>query len=158
MSHVVCSKVIITDLSILQRAVERMSRLKWRPDKKKFNWYGKWVNDYAAADAAYKNGIDVKQYGNCEVCIQVGYSENPHDDLINYEIGIVPRKDGQGWSIVWDNYDSGTLISEYIGRSAEKLMSLYQEEYVRDYAEKNGFLLEQGFDEEGNIQLSLIEQ
>lgn len=130
MSHVVCSRIIITDLDLLKKALADFPKLKWNKDKKTYKWWGRWEDDYAAKDAAYKNGIDVDQYGKCDVCIQM--------DGVEYEIGVVKRKDGQGWSLVWDNVCDGEILSRYIGRNGEKLMTAYAEAYARRFAEQRG--------------------
>lgn len=148
MSHVVCSSVIVTDLDILKKALSKFPKLKWL-DKKTYKWWGSWADDYSKEDAAYKNGIDVKDYGKCEACLQM--------DGVKYEIGIVRRKDGEGWSIVWDHYDDGKKLSKYIGRNAEHLMAAYSEEYVRHFAELKGFILEEQIDSEGNLVLIMNE-
>jgi hypothetical protein len=148
MSHVVCSSVVITDLYILKKALAKFPKLKWE-DKKTYSWYGQWANDYDRQDAAYKNGIDVDDYGKCDACLQM--------DGIGYEIGIVRRRDGEGWSIVWDHYRDGKRLSEYIGRNAEHLMAAYSEEYTRQFAERNGFILEEQIDGEGNLVLTMFE-
>lgn len=142
MSHVVCSSIIINDLDALKKAVARFPKLKWN-DKKTFKWFGDWRNDYSAKDAAYKNGIDPDQYGTCDVCIQM--------EGVKYEIGVVRRKDGQGWSLVWDNVCDGYRLTELLGAHAEKLTSAYAEEYIRQFAERNGFIMEQTEDDEGLV-------
>jgi hypothetical protein len=147
MSHVVCSQIIINDLEALKKAVSKFPKLKWNESKKTFTWYGDWRNDYAAKDAAYKNGIDVDQYGKCDVCIQM--------KGVEYEIGVVRRKDGQGWTLVWDHYASGIGLSHYIGRNGENLTTAYAEEYIRDFAERNGFIMDQQEDGEGNLVLTM---
>lgn len=127
MSHVVAGKVVITDMECLQRALKRFPNLEWRQSQKKFGWYGRWVNDYAKEDAAYKLGIDTDQYGTCDHAI--------HMKGVSYEIGLVKRKDGTGWSLVWDFYGQGQEISQYIGVGGEKLITAYQEEVLNKHAE-----------------------
>jgi hypothetical protein len=146
MSHVVCSKIIITDLGILKKAVARLGGLKWSK-KKTFEWYGRWMKDYSAHNAAYRNGIDADQYGTCDACIQMSG--------VSFEIGVVRRKDNQGWSLVWDNYGSGQALSKHIGNNGEKLMAAYSEEYIRQFAEQQGFLMEEQIDDEGNLVLTM---
>lgn len=147
MSHVVCSQIIIHDLDLLKKALSMFPKLFWNENKKTFNWFGEWANDYRANDAAYKNGIDVDQYGTCDVCIQM--------EGVFYEIGVVRRKDGQGWSLVWDHYADGMNLSEYIGRNGELLTTAYAEEYIREYAERNGFIMDQQEDGDGNLVLTM---
>lgn len=140
MSHVVCSQIIIHDLDLLKKALSKFPELTWNENKKTFNWFGDWRNDYSSKDAAYKNGIDVDQYGKCDVCIQMDGKPN------HYEIGVVRRRDGEGWSIVWDHYSTGKNLSEIIGRNGEKLTTAYAEEYIRDFAERNGFIIDEQTD------------
>jgi len=147
MSHVVCSQIIINDLDALKKAVAMFPELKWNENEKTFNWYGEWFNDYSARDAAYRNGIDVDQYGKCDVCIQM--------KGVNYEIGVVRRKDGEGWSLVWDNVGDGYRLTELLGKHAEKLTVAYAEEYIRSFSERNGFLMDQTEDSEGNLVLTM---
>lgn len=130
MSHVVSSAVIITDLACLKAAVKKMKGLHWREGQKTFKWYGRWVNDYDAADSAYKLGIDPKDYGKCEHAIAV--------DGSNYEIGLMKRKDGKGYSIVWDFYGTGRHINAVVGDGAEKLLVEYQKEFISRFANTEG--------------------
>lgn len=147
MSHVVCSNIIITDLDLLRKALLAFPELKWNENRKTFNWYGSWMDDYKANDAAYRNGIDVDQYGTCDVCIQM--------EGVNYEMGVVRRKDGQGWSLVWDNVSDGYKLDELLGSHAEKLVIEYSQAYIRDFAERNGFIMDETVDGEGNLVLTM---
>lgn len=127
MSHVVASGVIITDIDCLKAAVARVPGLHWKENQKTWAWYGKWVGDYDAADAAYKLGIDTKDYGKCEHAIKV--------DGSNYEIGVMKRKDGKGYSLVFDFFGSnGKKIQQMVGDGCEKLMVEYQRAYVTRFA------------------------
>ena len=127
MSHVVASGVIITDIDCLRAAVAKVMGLHWKENQKTWKWYGKWVNDYSAADAAYKLGIDTKDYGKCEHAISVNGS--------GYEIGIMKRKDGKGYSLVFDFFGvNGRNIQKVVGDGCEKLMVEYQREYVTRFA------------------------
>jgi Protein of unknown function (DUF1257) len=147
MSHVVCSSIIINDLDALRKAVARFPNLIFNEKKKTFNLYGEWVNDYSAQDAAYKNGIDVDQYGKCDVCIQM--------EGVKYEIGVVRRMDGQGWSLVWDNVGDGHKLTSLLGAHAQTLTTAYAEEYIRKFAERNGFIMEEQADENGDLMLTM---
>ena len=127
MSHVVASGVIITDIDCLRAAVAKVKGLKWKENQKSWKWYGTWVNDYNKADAAYKLGIDTRDYGKCDHAISVDGSD--------YEIGIMKRTDGKGWSPVFDFFGSnGHRIQAVVGDGCEKLMVEYQREYVTRFA------------------------
>jgi hypothetical protein len=149
MSHVVSSAVVITDLECLKVALKKFPQLRWREGQTNHAWYGSWQDDYSQQDAAYKNGIPPKDYGKCEHAI--------HMDGVDYEIGVVKRRDGEGYSLVWDFFGSGKKISKCIGDSAEKLMIEYQSHYIRQFADANGMMLDQSTDSEGNLVLTLNE-
>lgn len=130
MSHVRTSPVCIQPdpfaIACLKAAVGKIKGLHWKENQKTFKWYGSWVNDYDQADAAYKLGIDTKDYGKCEHAISV--------DGSGYEIGLMKRKDGKGYSIVWDFFGTGRHIEEVIGKGAEKLLVAFDKEYVTRFA------------------------
>lgn len=126
MSHVVSSPILISDLACLKAAVQKISGLHWKEGQKQWRWYGSWQDDYAAADAAYKLGIDVKDYGTSDHVITV--------DGSGYDIGVMKRKDGKGYSLVWDFFGTGRHINEVVGDGCEKLMVEYQRAYVTKFA------------------------
>lgn len=130
MSHVVTSPVFITSLDCLKKALAKFPKLQFREGQKKWKWYGRWMNDYDAADAAYKLGIKPEDYGKCEHAI--------HMDGVEYEIGVMKRTDGKGYSLVWDFYGCGHNINEYIGDAAEKLMTEYNRQFVLQHAATEG--------------------
>jgi len=66
--------------------------------------------------AAYKNGISPKGYGKCEHAISVPGS--------NYDIGVV-RKSNGNYTLVWDFYGTGQVITRTVGRGCEELLQLY---------------------------------
>lgn len=125
-SHVVTSPVIISDLNCLQQAVERDPKLIWKEGQKKYAWVGRYYRDYHEEDAAYHHGINPKDYGKCEHAIKVKGCK--------FEIGVVKRKDGKGYSLVWDFIGDGQKINDAIGKGAEKLISDYQEIYLQTFA------------------------
>jgi hypothetical protein len=139
MSHVVSAQVICTDLDCLRAAVAKFPKLRWMEGKKTYNWYGSWVNDYSRDDAAYKNGIDTSDYGKCEHAIKM--------DGVEYEIGVMKRKDGAGYSLVWDFFSDGARISEYVGKGAENLMTEYSREFVNQFAAAEGYMMNTSEDE-----------
>lgn len=147
MSHVVCSKVRISDLEILKKALEKFPKLKWHEGKNKYRWYGSYANDYHKEDAAYHDGIKPEDYGKCAHCISM-----PGES--HYEIGVVERDDGT-YSLIWDFYGTGVCISDYIGKGAEHLMAEYSREFILDYASRNGFLMNEYTDSDGNLVLDM---
>ena len=56
MSHVALVDVIIKDLDAVELACEDLGVLELIRNQPRFNWYGRWVNDYGKEDAAYRHG------------------------------------------------------------------------------------------------------
>jgi hypothetical protein len=139
-SHVVASGIIVTDLECLRGAVKKIKGLAWRENKKTYEWYGTWVGDYDQADAAFKLGIKPEDYGKCEHAIAVDGSE--------YEIGVIKRSDGTGYSLVWDFYGTGRYIVEAIGDGGERLLVEYQRAFLQKFAHTEGMNLT--MEENGN--------
>jgi len=134
MSHVVSSRCVALDIECLKHTImKHFPQLKW-VEKKKYNWFGKWMADFHGQDAAYKNGIAPEDYGNCDFCIQM--------PGVHYEIGVVKRKDGAGWTLVWDFYSDGKKLSQCVGDGAEKVMVAYQQEYITKFANLENMNLE----------------
>jgi hypothetical protein len=129
MSHVVTSPVIITDLDCLWEALKKFPKIKVL-NKQNYHWYGRWVKDYHAEDAAYKNGINPEDYGKCAFAL--------HMEGVTYEAGVCKRRDGKGYSLVWDFYSDGRELSKYLGNGAEKLMVAYQQAYLQTFANQEG--------------------
>lgn len=132
MSHVVSSEVNPNDLTILKQAVALFPKLRWKENQTTYRWVGKWYDDYDANDAAYKRGIDPSQYGKCSHCIEL--------DGCAFDIGVTKRKDGDGYSLVWDFIGQGHKINDYIGANAEKLMCEYSRLYCEQYALAAGYV------------------
>lgn len=116
MSHVVAIDTQVTDLPALQRACSELG-LTLVLNQKTFAWFGKWVNDYHAQDAAFNLGIKPEDYGKCDHAIKVPGS--------NYEIGLVKVKGSASWKIVFDFYGTGREIQNRLGKKAEKLTQHY---------------------------------
>lgn len=149
MSHVTCSLAVITDLDCLKRTLAaKFPALQWMEGQQKYNWYGSWQNDFSTDQAAYKRGVDVDQYGKCEHAIRVPGCA--------YEIGVTKRKDGEGYTLVWDLW-RGKEISKAIGQDAEILMNAYNEEYVSSYAQANGYMLQEEVNSDGNLVMTLLQ-
>jgi hypothetical protein len=139
-SHVVSSEVVVTDLGLLKRAVATFPELEWREGQTKYEWVGRWYRDYHKEDAAYKRGIDPKDYGRCVHAI--------HMNGVRFEVGVCKRNDGTGYSLVWDFVSDGRKLSDYIGKNAEKLMCEYSRLYCENYALSAGFISNTTEDEE----------
>jgi hypothetical protein len=99
MSHVAMVSIEIKDLDALKVAAEECG-LEFRENQKTYKWYGKWMNDYSGDDAAYKAGLDPKDYGKCAHAIGV-----PNNNRA-YEIGVIDKGEGK-YGLVWDFWQGG---------------------------------------------------
>lgn len=144
MSHLVSSTVIITDLDILKKTVASFGGLTWMEGQTQFKWYYQ-ARAHLADSYVKEQNRQESQFGACEHAIRIKGSD--------YEIGVVKRKDGEGYSLVFDPID-GTMTNK-VGPACEKLIAAYSEEMIREWAAKNGFMLEQDTDAEGNIVLTM---
>lgn len=122
MSHVVALEIDITDIDAMEQACKEVG-LELHRDTKTYNWYGTWVNDYDRQDAAYKQGIEPKDYGtNAKHVISL-----PGRPKGSYEIGLHVNKEGKTVA-VFDFFGSGgQAIEKVAGHRASKLMQKYSE-------------------------------
>lgn len=146
MSHVVSVNLQVTDLKALEQACKELG-LQFMRDQKTHVWYGRWVNDYNRADAAFKNGIAPENYGKCEHAIKV-----PGAD---YEIGVYQNPKGTGYVLAFDNYASGKVISKTLGTGLEKLKQLYGVAKATLEAKAKGWMVNRHNLPNGGIKLTL---
>lgn len=130
MSHLTASTIRITDIDILKKAVKGFDGLTWNEGASQFRSYS-----YSHSEGC-KHSITVK------------------GSYHNYQIGVIQLEDGD-YVLAYDEDDFG--IRDAVGSKSFKLMAAYGEAYARDFAEKRGFMIESGFDEEGNLQLTMID-
>lgn len=120
MSHVVGVDYVVDDLDALEKACRDVG-CELRYGQRSYNWYGKWVNDYDADDAAYnKIGIKPEDYGKCEHAISVTGNKEA------YEVGLVKNPNGPGWKLIYDFYgEHGRDLCDKIGQHAGALRAHY---------------------------------
>lgn len=133
MSHVATVEMEIKDLDALRAACKAIG-VEFREGQRTFRWFGQWVNDYSAADAAYKRGIDPKTYGTCEHAISV--PGNPHA----YEVGVVRTNTGK-LALAWDFYAGGHGLMAAVGPKAGKLVGAYATEVAKRTLFRAGYTL-----------------
>lgn len=136
MSHLIASEVCITDLDILRKAVAGFTGLVWNDGATTFK-------SYYSAERLQEQ---INAIGTCEHSISITKGGG-------YQIGVIRKKDGTGWSLAFDPYD--TRAAAIVGRNSEMVMNQYSETFIRDWAEKTGFMVEHSVDAEGNTQLSM---
>ena len=75
-------------------------------DKKTFNWYGQFLNDWKS-DRAAVNRRDASTFGKCDHAIKFPNT--------TYEIGLCKEEDGS-YTAVYDSYGSqGRMIEQKCG-------------------------------------------
>lgn len=111
MSHVsALTDIPIRDLDALRAAVALIPELEFISGRTRFNWYGRWVNDYHGSDAAYR-ALDPKTFGKCDHVIRLK-DGGPHD----YEIGVVADPNRPGHHLlVYDHFGSGQKLVRALG-------------------------------------------
>jgi hypothetical protein len=157
MSHIASVAVEIKDLECLAKAAERCG-LEFKKDQKNFRWYGRWMDDYADDNAAYKLlGIDPKDYGKCEHALSV------KDDKSHscYEIGVVNNPKG-GYALLWDFFSGGLGLMKHVSSDQDekkegigKLMKAYSVEVAKKAAKKQGFMVQETVQSDGSVKLRL---
>lgn len=115
LSHVAAVLAEIDNLDALEAACKELG-LTFVHGQKTFKWFGEWVGDYNAQDAAFKHGIDPKDYGKCAHAIKVPGS--------TYEIGVKQMPNGK-YKLVYDFYGTGRKIVNTLGKGCEKLVQHY---------------------------------
>lgn len=147
MSHVIGVNLVISSLTALERACKELG-ITFMRNQQTHRWYGSWVNDYNRSDAAYKNiGIDPKNYGHCEHAIRV-----PGAD---YEIGVYKNPKGAGFVLGFDNYASGQVIAQTLGKGLEKLKQAYAVATAELQAKAAGWMTQRTKLPNGSIKLVL---
>lgn len=135
MSHVTTKELFIDDLEALDQACQNIGTIELVRNQTTYKWYGQWVKDYHADDAAYKNGIDPKDYGKCEHAIRVKGNGNA------YEVGVVRDNKGK-LRLVWDLWAGGRGLEAAIGKDASVLRSEYNVQVGMKEMRKKGFRVE----------------
>lgn len=147
MSHVTALSVEINDIAAVEALCKQMG-WTFKRDQKNFKWYGRWVNDYSSADAAYKQGIDTKDYGKCDHAIGV-----PGTD---WEIGLVKNPKTGGYKLAYDFYGSkGAPLKAAIGEDGGKFLQGYGVAKAKLIAKKNGYYVKTSTLPNGTIKLTV---
>jgi len=144
MSHVATIEIIIKDLEALKQACKECG-LEFVQGQKTYKWYGKWVQDYHGNDAAYKHGIDPKNYGKCDHAIRV--PNNPQA----YEIGVV--KVDKGYTLVWDFWNGGFGLEKLAGPNCSNVVQNYSKNVTLKKLRNMGYSVKHKTNTEGDIEI-----
>jgi hypothetical protein len=121
----------------------------YSPDQTDWNYYGEWLGDYRKPDAAYRHGIDPKDYGkNAKGVISL------KGDKSSYEVGLYPHPSGQGLMPVYDFFGTqGRKIQHALGDKLEKLRKAYAEYGIRQQCRSRGYSIQKKVTADGHIQM-----
>lgn len=138
MSHVAIMSTVVTNLDALEKAATACGLVFVR-GKKTFKWFGRWMNDYSAQDAAYKHGIKPEDYGKCDHAIEVPGNSKA------YSIGVVKNPNGDGYLLPVDFYMGGYGLQKHIGgpQDMNRLMNEYNRAVMQEVAESQGLMVEE---------------
>lgn len=133
MSHVskLDVKIAEKDLVYLRKAAERLG-LVFREGQKTHRWYGRWMNDYSADDAAVSQGVDPHTFGTCDHAIACPGNKTA------YEVGVRRMENGD-YALLYDFWSGGQGMSNFVGAKGERLLSAFQAEKIAGEAQAAGF-------------------
>jgi hypothetical protein len=144
MSHVTKIAFEVTDLDCLDEACEELG-LELVRGQTKFKWWGTHVGDYPLP-AGYKQN----DMGKCTHAIRVKNNSNA------YEVGVVERKDGSGYDMLWDFYGGGLGLEAAVGQGAHKLKQEYSAAVSIKALKKQGLrVTSKSYNEAGLLNLEL---
>lgn len=136
MSHVVHVAMEITDLKLFAATCDELG-LTFAKGQTTFQWYGRWVNDYNAQEAAVSQGIDPTTFGQCVHAVRIKGTQ-PGEQ---YEIGLIKSKDGPGYNLIYDSWSSGGRALEKCvgGKKMSTLKRAYSTNVTKQQMKRKGF-------------------
>lgn len=148
MSHVESVDVTVTDLDAVKAACKRLG-VDFIQGKKTYNWFGQHVGDYPLP-----KGMTEEELGKCDHVVKV--------PGVNYEIGLVKKKDGKGYTLAYDfwgsskngGHDGGQLKARF-GDKLQKFVDAYSVEALKRQALKKGYMCSEKVLPSGAIQLKV---
>ena len=125
MSHVIEGKGTYLDLDVLADVARDFGAELVR-GQRTYAWYGHSVGDYPIPA-----GMTAADLGKCEHAIRLAGCE--------YEIGLVRRPDGKGFSAVFDFWGPGLALKQTFGEGAATLMDAYNAEIQKRHYQRRGY-------------------
>ena len=149
MSHVASIDIEIKDLAALKAACAEIG-MEFKEGQQTYKWYGRWMNDYSGADAAFRADVAPKDYGKCAHAIGVPGSSTA------YEIGVVQQKDGT-FKLVWDFWNGGYGLEKLAGPKCSTLVKSYVGEVTKHSLQKQGYAFQSSKTlPDGTVELAFI--
>lgn len=135
MSHVASVQCYVQDLDALEAVAARLG-LELVRGATSYAWFGTWVGDFRGDRAAVSNGHDPKTFGT-----SVHKLRRQDHRQGDYEIGLVPRLDGQpGFELLFDNWGhGGRRIQEKAGKDLLTLKNELAAETTQRILARQGY-------------------
>jgi hypothetical protein len=144
MSHVAIVEIEVDDLGALKAACEKLG-IEFRENQKTWKWFGRWVNDYHAAEASYHHGLKPEDYGKSDHAIHVPGA--------NYEVGVIKR--GNKYQLHYDNYGRGGGMEPKLGgRGLPAIKQEYGAQRTRRMMMRKGYQVTRKVLTDGSIQMA----
>jgi len=146
LSHVALIDLTVDSLDTLAKACEAMG-FTFDRQATKWAWYGRWVNDYHADQAAYKQGIPVERYGTSDAgVIRVPGAQ--------YEVGVyqAPGQPGR-YRLVYDNFSEGKGLHAKCGPGLGLLKQRYAAERSKKVMRRAGWRVAEKKQDDGQLRL-----
>ena len=137
MSHVTDVGVELYDLPALRRAAARLG-LEFCEGQLTYRWYNRFMGD-----APLPAGFKVEDLGRCEHALKVPGSPKA------YEIGVCRSRTGEGWTLLYDDWQGGFGLEAVAGKNLDALHRAYAEEVALAEVRALGIEPDQQEDEEG---------
>lgn len=111
-----------------------------------YKWWGVSVGDYSLPA-----GMTEAELGHCEHAITL--AADHRSKSYAYEIGVVRRKDGRGWTLVYDFFGPGHALKEVVGEDLGPFKQAYGVEVAKKELEMDGWMVNEVLAENGDIEL-----
>lgn len=146
MSHVVKMKVKVMNLEIMEKVCERMGGT-FKRNQRSYKWFNRWVDDYSAEDAAYRQGVKPEDYGKCLHAISFKDCQ--------YEVGLIASQDGDGYELIYDVWDKSLAVK--MGVEAKAFEAAYAIEGFIYAANESAYDVIETVNEQGEVVLTATE-
>lgn len=140
MSHIATVDIQLRDLDAIKAAAARLG-LVFCEGQASYRWYG-----HRVGDSPLPEGLTEDELGYCEHAIT-----SPTDT--GYEIGIVRRKDGQGYQLAFDTWGPGQWITERLGEDMGAFKQAYGVELAKRELQLEGWMVNEVLAADGSIEL-----
>lgn len=130
MSHMVEMEVALPSLDLLGKAATACG-MELVKGQKTHRWYGRWVGDYPMPA-----GFTKEDLGKCDHAIRVKGA-----NAQTYEVGVVRRRDGRGWTLMYDFWQGGHGLEAKAGKNCQHLLQNYGLEAIKKSFVSKGYKL-----------------